>query len=653
MAEASYQSGHTKTQSGPVGRMKIHRGLVTEEYPDLLLPPNALPSIDVKVVSSRMKLPRASLIALTQLDEDPVFTLAVFSRASNGELWRMEKDSASLLKLDQRLKQCPAFTARTPDRSLFHGHSPAKLDCRREALDQYLDELLNTPLDTATAEELCRYLSTNTLPPYADEVGFAYRPTGDIVHSIPENRCALTGYLTKKGKNFGGWKARYFVLDGLQLRYFESPGGTYLGAIRLQNAQIGKQPQGHDGNSTEKTANDGDFDDQYRHAFLILEQKKKDSNHFIKHVLCAESDVERDMWVDGLKGIDQPEANDEAQGSKPNSLDRPTAGAPENASAGGDAPQNVQQKVISGPRDPQIISDSTAWGNKAAPAPITSTHDEKKQRKRSFFGFGARSRNSSDGHDGAFGGTESGISPTPVQSAYLNSTRPVFGSPLAEAVRFNAPHDVRVPVPAVVYRCIEYLESRNAILEEGIFRLSGSNIVIKQLRERFDTEGDINLVTDEQYYDIHAVASLLKLYLRELPTSILTRDLHFEFLSITEMTDRERKLAALKVLVLKLPQANLTLLKYLIAFLIRIINKADINKMTIRNVGIVFSPTLHVPAPVFAIFLSSYEAIFGVDPEEYELPVLAQSLDANAPTVDRSQRGAGLANDARTRSTEL
>ena len=42
--------------------------------------------------------------------------------------------------------------------------------------------------------------------------------------------------------------------------------------------------------------------------------------------------------------------------------------------------------------------------------------------------------------------------------------------------------------------------------------------------------------------------------------------------------------------------------------------------MTVRNVGIVFSPTLNIPAPVFAMFLQNYEGIFGIDPEVYELP---------------------------------
>ena len=30
------------------------------------------------------------------------------------------------------------------------------------------------------------------------------------------------GYLTKRGKNFGGWQTRYFVLDGPQLKYYDA-----------------------------------------------------------------------------------------------------------------------------------------------------------------------------------------------------------------------------------------------------------------------------------------------------------------------------------------------------------------------------------------------------------------------------------------------
>ncbi|KAL2019814.1 hypothetical protein VTK56DRAFT_9165 [Thermocarpiscus australiensis] len=658
----------------PVERTKIYKGFVTEEYPDLLLPPNALPSIDIKVASSRMKPSRASLLSLTQLEEDPVFTLAVYSRTDGGELWRIEKDTASLVKLDQRLKQCPNFTAKTPDRSLFSGHSPAKLDARRVALNQYLDELLNTPLDNATALDLCKWLSTGTLPPNADETGSSTASSHHESQKVgPGGRPFRSGYLTKRGKNFGGWKARYFVLDGPHLKYYETPGGAHLGTIKLQKAQIGKQAHhGNEGSAAQGTAAE-DGDNQYRHAFLILEPKKKDPNSLTKHVLCAESDKERDQWVDALlRWIDYRDPDDEDHSKKDHAVDRQSSGGAERTNgkkkandkgkqqhpaAGGDEsligvsyedtrqgdiPQGVPSKgkqfglqdhdfthsqstassyTISAPRDAQLISSSESWGSKLGMGLTPPSQEEKKARKRSFFGFGPKTRSSSDGQDSLFG-SESGNPAAGLAGHPQNGPiRQVFGATLAEAVRYNAPVDVKVPLPAVVYRCIQYLDAKNAIFEEGIFRLSGSNLVIKQLKERFNNEGDINLLTDGQYHDIHAVASLLKMYLRELPSTILTNELRMQFIAVTEMTNQKEKMAALAELVERLPQANAALLKYLIAFLIRIIDHSDVNKMTVRNVGIVFSPTLNIPAPVFAMFLQNYEAIFGIDPSEYELPV--------------------------------
>lgn len=53
------------------------------------------------------------------------------------------------------------------------------------------------------------------------------------------------------------------------------------------------------------------------------------------------------------------------------------------------------------------------------------------------------------------------------------------------------------------------------------------------------------------------------------------------------------------------------LLRALSLFLIEIVNNSDVNKMTVRNVGIVFAPTLNIPAPVFSMFLTDFDSIFG------------------------------------------
>ena len=42
-------------------------------------------------------------------------------------------------------------------------------------------------------------------------------------------------------------------------------------------------------------------------------------------------------------------------------------------------------------------------------------------------------------------------------------------------------------LPAVIFRCIQYLEAKKADHEEGIYRLSGSSAVIKNLKDRFNS----------------------------------------------------------------------------------------------------------------------------------------------------------------------
>jgi RalA-binding protein 1 len=71
-------------------------------------------------------------------------------------------------------------------------------------------------------------------------------------------------------------------------------------------------------------------------------------------------------------------------------------------------------------------------------------------------------------------------------------------------------------------------------------------------------------------------------------------------------------------LVARLPLANYSLLRALTAHLILIVQNAGVNKMTMRNVGIVFSPTLGIPAGVFSLMLGEFKRVFGVDQENGE-----------------------------------
>jgi RalA-binding protein 1 len=655
----------------PFHGVHIDRSLMDPAYPTLLLPPNALPSIFVRVASSRLRPKRHSYMAVKTNDEDPVFTLSVFSRSEGRELWRTEKVIMALPQLDQQMKSVSNFSTKLPDRKLFSGHSPAVVDARRNALNHYMGELLEAALDERSALVVCSFLSTDVIEARDDETSLLTpsQRSKPALALAPDGRPVKEGYLTKRGKNFGGWKVRYFILQGSELKYFESPGGTHLGTIKLLNAQIGKQTQ-----SPSPSRTDDDVENQYRHAFLVLEPKRKDSSSLVRHVLCTESDQERDEWVlvlmqnvenqpdeehskqhasrraeDGKSHITGFEAKVKQYSETHDRRvqdDHPTtrAGSDELKGIGyeqvmaGTAPtMGVQltmrrqdatpspassssvtevvgsayeqhaashpSKTISGPKNGIVIQDAGSWGNK--PLPTTNVKD----KKRSMWGF--RQRNGSDGvqnQPAPYDGMQN------FPQSQNGAPRAVFGLPLAEAVELCAPRGVNVQIPAVVYRCIEYLRAKDAASEEGIFRLSGSNIVIKALRERFNNEGDVNFLADDQYYDVHAVASLFKCYLRELPTTVLTKGLHLDFLHVLELDDKSKKIDAFNVLVHKLPRVNLALLRALSQYLIEIVNNADKNKMNVRNMGIVFSPTLNIPAPVFAMFLTEYDAIFGVEP---------------------------------------
>lgn len=67
--------------------------------------------------------------------------------------------------------------------------------------------------------------------------------------------------------------------------------------------------------------------------------------------------------------------------------------------------------------------------------------------------------------------------------------RAVFGVSLEESL------DVAqiASLPAIVFRCIQYLEAKKAEHEEGIYRLSGSSAVIKSMKDRFNAGAYCNL----------------------------------------------------------------------------------------------------------------------------------------------------------------
>jgi len=211
----------------------------------------------------------------------------------------------------------------------------------------------------------------------------------------------------------------------------------------------------------------------------------------------------------------------------------------------------------------------------------------------------------------------------------------LFGRPLEQAVE----NPDGSQIPAIVFRCIFYLEKEQSLTREGIFRLSGSSNLIERYVQRIDKGEDVDL---SQEMDPHAVAGLLKLYFRDLPEPLMTFELYHWFIASISTQDRALRLRFLKHLVNKLPALNKSVLSYLLSFLLKVAAYAEVNKMALHNLATVFAPNLLRPQQSNALgmvtdtpkingvvntLLQDYEYVF----EDKEISFNLTDEDKSAP----------------------
>ncbi|XP_072717591.1 protein FAM13A isoform X4 [Ciconia boyciana] len=149
-------------------------------------------------------------------------------------------------------------------------------------------------------------------------------------------------------------------------------------------------------------------------------------------------------------------------------------------------------------------------------------------------------------------------------------------------------------IPIVVWNIVEYL-TQHGMTQEGLFRVNGSMKMVEQLRLQYERGEEVELVKDG---DVYSAASLLKLFLRELPDGIITSALHPRFIQLYQDTRNDtQKESNLKELLKELPDAHYCLLKYLCQFLIKVAEHHVENRMSLCNLATVFGPNcFHVPS---------------------------------------------------------
>ncbi|KAK3524036.1 hypothetical protein QTP70_017549 [Hemibagrus guttatus] len=168
----------------------------------------------------------------------------------------------------------------------------------------------------------------------------------------------------------------------------------------------------------------------------------------------------------------------------------------------------------------------------------------------------------------------------------------VFGQRLEETVLYERRYGDHM-APLVVEQCVDFIREQG-LMEVGLFRQPGQATLVKELQEAFDAGEKPSF---DSSTDVHTVASLLKLYLRELPEPLVPFSRYQEFLICGKKlsSDREQGLLELRNLLHELPVANFKLLKYICQFLNEVQSFSSTNKMSIQNLATVFGPNILRP----------------------------------------------------------
>lgn len=146
-------------------------------------------------------------------------------------------------------------------------------------------------------------------------------------------------------------------------------------------------------------------------------------------------------------------------------------------------------------------------------------------------------------------------------------------------------------VPRVLTTIFSLIEMEG-LNEVGIYRIGASISELNNLKMEIDRTGTIT--TTGCGINVHALTGCVKLFLRELPESLLTDDVinNLQPLKLSKGGLSNEEVQAYKTLLGKLPGINYDTLKVLIQHLNRVYLKQEFNKMGLSNLATVIGPAL-------------------------------------------------------------
>ncbi|KFA47345.1 hypothetical protein S40293_06057 [Stachybotrys chartarum IBT 40293] len=268
----------------------------------------------------------------------------------------------------------------------------------------------------------------------------------------------------------------------------------------------------------------------------------------------------------------------------------------------------------------------------------------------------------------------------------------IFGVPLRQSIQYanvaislideHGQSYIYGYVPIVVAKCGVFLKEK-ATEVEGIFRLSGSEKRIKELKTIFDSPDRYGKGLVWEGYTVHDAANVFRRYLNDLPEPVVPLDLYGKFRQplrgatkqavgdaegpqFIENFDEKAAISTYQRLITELPPLNRQLLLYILDLLAVFAAKAEENRMNSQNLAAIFQPGMlshpeHAMAPeeyrlnqCVIIFLIENQDHFligmqGTAADEKTVKEV-QSGPAPAPGTPNSKRTSGLVRSASTAS---
>ncbi|KAH7072915.1 hypothetical protein BKA63DRAFT_492258 [Paraphoma chrysanthemicola] len=155
-------------------------------------------------------------------------------------------------------------------------------------------------------------------------------------------------------------------------------------------------------------------------------------------------------------------------------------------------------------------------------------------------------------------------------------------------------------MPALPWRCIDYLNMRGCE-EEGLYRVPGSAQQVRYYERKFDTDGDIDLISDPNLNDPNVIGSLFKGWLRQLPDEIFPKEIQARIQRECQGAKATPQL--LKDELSKLPPFNYYLLFAITCHISLLHSCSEFNKMNYNNLCICFQPAIKIDAFCFQFLI--------------------------------------------------